>query len=171
MNFPQLAATYPGQLSKIWTSPTKSFFIKHEETSLNERPLWGYNCHDCHVLLRVFLPIAIRAIASICEDGNYSVVLSIQQDFSKGDQRRWIEGSLRIYWGDYGTARDVLPSRFFWYNGAPNDSHGRPDMCTWSTLPTRNMDLWVFHVPLPEIPSMPSACSIAECTISHIRQI
>jgi hypothetical protein len=27
--------------------------------------LYGYNCHDCHVLLTVFLPIAIRVIKPI----------------------------------------------------------------------------------------------------------
>jgi hypothetical protein len=30
--------------------------------SMKDLSLCGYNCHDCHVLLTVFLPIAIRVI-------------------------------------------------------------------------------------------------------------
>jgi hypothetical protein len=56
---------------------------------MKDLSLCTYNYHDCHVLLTVFLPIAIRAIKlSIHEDGNHSIVLLLQQDFSKGDRRR-----------------------------------------------------------------------------------
>jgi hypothetical protein len=48
--------------------------------------------------------------------------------------------------GETGTARDVLPSGIFWYNGTPNDSNGRIHTGTWSTLPTRTVDIWAFHV-------------------------
>jgi hypothetical protein len=44
----------------------KSFLIQHKKTSLDEKPLLcGYNYHDCHVLLPMFLPIAIRVIKPI----------------------------------------------------------------------------------------------------------
>jgi len=33
--------------------------------SMTDIPLCGYNYHDCHVLLTVFLPIAIRAIKPV----------------------------------------------------------------------------------------------------------
>ena len=33
--------------------------------SMKDLSLCSYNCHDCHVLLTVFLPIAIRAIKSV----------------------------------------------------------------------------------------------------------
>jgi len=33
--------------------------------SMKDLSLCGYNCHDCHVLLAVFLPIAIRAIMPV----------------------------------------------------------------------------------------------------------
>ena len=33
--------------------------------SMKDLSLCGYNCHDCHVLLTVFLPIAIRAIKPV----------------------------------------------------------------------------------------------------------
>jgi hypothetical protein len=32
---------------------------------MKDLSLCGYNCHDCHVLLTVFLPIAIRAITPV----------------------------------------------------------------------------------------------------------
>jgi hypothetical protein len=32
---------------------------------MKDRSLCGYNCHDSHVLLMVFLPIAIRAIKPV----------------------------------------------------------------------------------------------------------
>ena len=32
---------------------------------MKDLSLCGYNCHDCHVLLTVFLPIAIRAIKPV----------------------------------------------------------------------------------------------------------
>ena len=32
---------------------------------MKDLSLYGYNCHDCHVMLMVFLPIAIRAIKPI----------------------------------------------------------------------------------------------------------
>jgi len=32
---------------------------------MKDLSLCGYNCHDCHVLLMVFLPIAIRAIKPV----------------------------------------------------------------------------------------------------------
>ena len=33
--------------------------------SMKHLSLCGYNCHDCHVLLMVLLPIAIRAIKPV----------------------------------------------------------------------------------------------------------
>ena len=33
--------------------------------SMTDLSLCGYNCHDCHVLLTLFLPIAIRAIKPV----------------------------------------------------------------------------------------------------------
>ena len=33
--------------------------------SMKDLSLCGYNCHDCHVLLTLFLPIAIRAIKPV----------------------------------------------------------------------------------------------------------
>ena len=35
--------------------------------SMKDLSLCGYNCHDCHVLLTVFLPIAIRAVKPVFE--------------------------------------------------------------------------------------------------------
>ena len=35
---------------------------KRKLVSMKDLSLCGYNCHDCHVLLTLFLPIAIRAI-------------------------------------------------------------------------------------------------------------
>jgi hypothetical protein len=33
---------------------------------MKDLSLCSYNCHDCHVLLTVFLPIAIRVITRLC---------------------------------------------------------------------------------------------------------
>jgi hypothetical protein len=55
--------------------------------SMKDLSLCGYNCHGYHVLLIVFLPIAIKAIKPVY----IKMVITrlcyfLQQDFSKGDR-------------------------------------------------------------------------------------
>jgi hypothetical protein len=48
----------------LWGIRVPSRFSSNIRTqvSMKHLLLCGYNCHDCHVLLMVFLPIAIKAI-------------------------------------------------------------------------------------------------------------
>jgi hypothetical protein len=38
---------------------------KRKLVSMKDLSLCGYNCHDCHVLLTAFLPIAIRVMKPV----------------------------------------------------------------------------------------------------------
>jgi hypothetical protein len=51
----------------LWEIRVPSHFSSNirKLVSMNDLSLCGYNCHDCHVLLTVFLPIAIRAIKPV----------------------------------------------------------------------------------------------------------
>jgi hypothetical protein len=44
--------------------------------SMKDLTVTGYNSHDCHVMLTVFLPIFYQGYQSrVCEDGDYMVVI------------------------------------------------------------------------------------------------
>jgi hypothetical protein len=45
--------------------PSRFSYNIRKLVSMKDVSLRGYNCHDCHVLLTVFLPIAIRAIKPV----------------------------------------------------------------------------------------------------------
>jgi hypothetical protein len=45
--------------------PSYFSFIIRKLVSMKDIALCGYNCHDCHVLMTVLLPVAIRAIKPV----------------------------------------------------------------------------------------------------------
>ena len=106
--------------------------------SMKDLSLCGYNCHDCHVLLTVFLPIAIRAIVKM-------VITRMCYFFNKISQKVINEDELNDLQEFIGETMAQLemcfPPGFFLYNEALNDSNGRPDTSTWSTLPTQNVNV------------------------------
>ena len=81
---------------------------------MKDLSLCGYNCHDCHVLLMVFLPIVIRAIKPVYEK---MVITWSCYFFNRISQKVIDEDELqdlqKFIGGDYGVARDVLPSGIF----------------------------------------------------------
>ena len=82
--------------------------------SMKDLSLSSYNCHDCHVLETMFLPIAIRAIKPIYAK---MVITRLCYFFNRISQKVIDEDELQhlkeFIGGDYGTARDVLPSGIF----------------------------------------------------------
>jgi hypothetical protein len=81
---------------------------------MKDLSLCGCNCHDCHVLLTVFLPIAIRAIKPVYVK---MVITWLSYFFNKISQKVIDEDELQdlqeFIGGDYGAAQDVLPSGIF----------------------------------------------------------
>jgi hypothetical protein len=45
--------------------PTGFFCNMSKLVSMNDLFMYGYNCHDCHVMMMVFLVIAIQAIKPV----------------------------------------------------------------------------------------------------------
>ena len=114
--------------------------------SMKDLSLCGYNCHDCHVLLVVFLPIAIRAIKPVFVK---MVITRLCYFFNKVSQNVINKDELNDLQEFFGETMAQLEMCFppsFFDNGALNDSHGRPDTCTWSTLPSCKVDVRAFHV-------------------------
>jgi hypothetical protein len=80
---------------------------------MKDLSLCGYNCHDCHVLLMVFLPIAVRAIKPVHVK---MVITRLCYFLNKISQKVIDEDELQDFQefiGETGTARDVLPSGIF----------------------------------------------------------
>ena len=82
--------------------------------SMKDLSLCGYNCHDCHVLLTLFLSIAIRAIKPVYVR---MVITRLCYFFNRISQKVIDEDELQdlkeFIGGNYGAARDVLPSGVF----------------------------------------------------------
>ena len=82
---------------------------------MKDLSLCGYNCHDCHVLVTLFLPIAIRAIKPVYVR---MVITRLCYFFNRISQKVIDEDELqdlKEFIGEtiYDAARDVLPSGVF----------------------------------------------------------
>ena len=82
--------------------------------SMTDLSLCGYNCHDCHVLLMLFLLIAIRVIKPVYVR---MVITRLCYFFNRISQKVIDEDGLQdlkeFIGGNYDTTRDVLPSGVF----------------------------------------------------------
>jgi hypothetical protein len=49
-----------------WGASTNRFLVQHQQISLkSDLSMFGYNSHDCYVMMMVFLAIAIQAIKPV----------------------------------------------------------------------------------------------------------
>jgi hypothetical protein len=105
--------------------------------SMNDLSMYGYNFHDCHVIMMAFLTIAIRAIKSVHVKLIITRLCYLFNTVSQKVIGRKELDDLRAYMIETMCMFEMcFPPSFFWYATTPNDTSRGLDIHIGSTILT-----------------------------------
>jgi hypothetical protein len=104
--------------------------------SINDLSMFGYNSHDCHVMMMVFLAIAIRVIKPVHMKVLITRLCYFINTVSQKVIDRKVLDDLRAYMIETMCMLEMCFPPFFWYATAPNDTSRGSDTHIGSTILT-----------------------------------